>query len=240
MNELSASLRGFTFNNKHNYRDMGVVMHSKSIQSPSKKMIKDSVPFMNGTYDFSTIGSAGEITYNERTIEVVLGLNAINKERLQVMYSDILEWLVNNGRSKLVFDVIKDYYYMAEVESTSTFKEVIEFGLLTITFVAQPFKTGVDYATNNLWDYFNFEEDYLQDSDYDIISNKVITIYNPRMLTTPIINCSSNMVLLYNSITYSLFVGDNKSYGLKLQNGSNILDFTGNGHVKISFRKVGL
>ena len=31
----------------------------------AKKKIKETVPFMNGYYDFSTIGSNGEIMYEE-------------------------------------------------------------------------------------------------------------------------------------------------------------------------------
>ena len=57
-NSLISILRGITFNNIHN-NTIGVVMHSKLIQSPSKKKIKMTVPYMNGDYDFSTIGSNG-------------------------------------------------------------------------------------------------------------------------------------------------------------------------------------
>ena len=63
MNELWSNLRGVTFNGKHN-NELCIVMHSKSIQSPPKKKIKETVPFMNGSYDFSTVGSNGEIMFS--------------------------------------------------------------------------------------------------------------------------------------------------------------------------------
>ena len=81
---IISRLRGVAFNSKHN-KDFNIAMERKSIQSPSKKKIKDSVPFMSGSYDFSTIGSNGEITYNEREIAVTFGLPANNKEQLQVL-----------------------------------------------------------------------------------------------------------------------------------------------------------
>jgi predicted phage tail component-like protein len=240
VNPLIYSLRGFTFNGKHN-SEMGVFMHSKSIQPPSKKKIKESVPFMNGSYDFSTIGSNGEVVYDEREINIEIGFDNNNKERLSMNYSKILEWIINvNGKHKLIFDDSKDYYYMVEVEESSTFEEVMNFGKLIIKFIAEPFKNGIDYATNTLWDTFNFNEDYLQCSDYDITASKTINVYNPKLLVTPIINCSSNMVLTYNNKNYNLNAGDNKPYGLRLQNGVNIFTFTGNGHVRILFRKVNL
>lgn len=240
INPLIYSLRGFTFNGVHN-SEMGVFMHSRSIQPPSKRKIKETVPFMNGSYDFSTIGSNGEIIYEERDISIELGFDNDDKEALLRSYSTILDWLMNvNGKGKLVFDDSKDYYYMVDVESSSSFEEIMDFGKLTVKFTAEPFKNGVDYATNAMWDLFNFEEDYLQDSDYDIVSNKTLVIYNPKSLTKPTINCNSSMILTYNNKSYDLKVGDNTPYGLKLQNGSNNLAFVGTGHVKISFRKVSL
>lgn len=240
INPLIYSLRGFTFNGVHN-SEMGVFMHSRSIQPPSKKKIKETIPFMNGSYDFSTIGSNGEVVYEEREINIEIGFDNESKEELVKTYSKILDWILNvDGKSKLVFDDTKNYYYMVEVESSSSFEEFMDFGKLSIKFVAEPFKCGVDYATNPQWDLFSFEEDYLQDSDYDIVGAKSIDVYNPKLPTTPIINCSSNMTLTYNNKNYALRIGDNKPYGLRLQNGLNVLVFTGTGHIKILFRKVNL
>lgn len=239
MNTLISSLRGFTFNGKHN-NDIKVVMHSKSIQPPSKTKIKASVPFMSGEYDFSTIGSGGEVIYQNREITITIGMNADSKESLQVIYSNVLEWILNVNGSRLIFDDSKDYYYVADVESSSTFEEFMSFGKLTIKFTAEPYKKGIDYATNPLWDTFNFEEDYLQDSDYDVTASRIIEIYNPKMVVAPVINCNSTMSVTHNNIVYNLSVGDNKPYGFKLQNGLNTLTFSGTGHVKISFRKVSL
>jgi predicted phage tail component-like protein len=236
MNTLMSGLRGFTFNGKHN-NDVGVVMHNKSIQSPPKKKIKDSVPFMNGSYDFSTIGSNGEIVYSEREITIVLGLPAETKERLQVLYSTTLEWLVDVGKQKLVFDVIKDYYFMAEVEETSSFEETMEFGKLEIKFVVDPFKSSVDYVGVNIWDTFNFEEDYLQDSGYDVVGSKTITLYNPGRTVRPIINCNAPMTLIQNGKSYDLVVGDNKLYGFYLTNLANTLTINGTGRINFIFRK---
>ena len=134
MKQIISGLRGVTFNGKHN-NELNIVMKKKTIQSPSKKKVKDSVPFMNGSYDFSTIGSNGEIVYSERDITITFGLPAETKEQLQVMYSKVLEWLVDVGKQKLIFDVMKDYYFLAEAEETTTFEEVMEFGRLEVKFV---------------------------------------------------------------------------------------------------------
>lgn len=236
MNTLWTGLRGVTFNGKHN-NDLNIVMHSKSIQSPPKKKIKETVPFMNGSYDFSTVGSNGEITYSEREISIIFGLPAETKERLQVLYSKVMEWLVDTGKQKLIFDVMKDYYFMAEVEETTSFEETMEFGKLEVKFKADPFKYSIDYIGSNIWDTFNFEEDYLQDSGYDVIGSKVITLYNPGRTIRPVINCSAPMTLIQNGKSYSLTTGDNKLYGFYLTTLANTLTINGTGRITFTFRK---
>lgn len=236
INSLLTGLRGFTFNDRHN-NDLEVVMHSKSIQSPPKKKVKDSVPFMNGSYDFSTVGSNGEIVYSEREITIVLGLPAETKEQLQVLYSQVLEWLVDVGKQKLIFDVMKDYYFMAEVEEATSFEETMEFGKMEIKFVVDPLKYSIDYIGANIWDTFNFDEDYLQDSSYVISGSNSIILYNPGRSVRPTINCTSVMTLIQNGKSYNLDVGDNKPYGFYLTNSINNLTINGNGTINFIFRK---
>ena len=236
---IITGIRGCTFNSKHN-DDIGLVMHSKSIESPPKKKIKETAPFMNGSYDFSTVGSNGEITYSERKITVIFGLPAETKEKLEVLYSKALEWLVDIGKSKLVFDVIKDYYFMAEVEETSSFEQTMEFGLLTVTFVADPFKSSIDYIGSNIWDTFNFEEDYLEESYYNVEGTDEIMVYNPGRTVRPIVYCSVPMTLIQKGKSYTLSPGDNKIYGFYLTNGKNNLTITGNGIMNFLFRKESL
>ena len=236
---LVSGLRGFTFNGKHN-NDIGVVMHSKSIQPPPKKKIKDSVPFMNGSYDFSTVGSNGEQTYSERDITIVIGLPAETKEELQVLYSTTLEWLEDAGKQQLKFDVMDDYYFMAEVEESSSFEEVMEFGTLTVKFVVDPFKMSVDYVGSDVWDNFNFEEDYAQSNEFNVSGTTNISIYNPRRSVNPIINCTSAMAITKDGKTYNLSVGNNKLYGFRLNNLSNSISVAGTGVIKFIFRKESL
>jgi phage-related protein len=236
MNQLVSGLRGFKFNNISN-KDMNVVMHSKSIDPPAKKKIKESVPFMHGSYDFSTIGSDNGPLYSERSITLVLGIPANNKEQLQVLYSNTLEWLQDVGKQQLVFDDIKDYYYMAEVEEASSFDQVMEFGVLTVKFVADPFKRSVEYVGSDVWDVFNFEEDTSQDNQYYVSGYREIMLYNPGRRVKPIINCDTFLSIIQNGKAYNLSSGDNKLYGFYLDPLTNDLKVNGHGTIKFIFRK---
>ena len=228
------------FNDKNSYDDFDLIMESKVILPPSKKMIKGEVPFANSSYNFSTVGSGGEITYNDRNITVVFILPTISKIRLHVLYSKVLEWLQDVPQSKLIFGDMKDYYFLAEVETASSFEEIAICGKLTVTFVAEPFKIGVNLEGNTLWDTFNFNTDVMQDTSYDIVGSKSINIINVGRLTIPTINITAAMTITLNSKTYNLVTGDNTIYGFKLLNGDNDMVVTGTGTIKFIFRKVTL
>ncbi|MCB2311602.1 phage tail family protein [Clostridium tagluense] len=231
---------GLTFNGKHSYNDFGIYLESKSLQAPSKKKIKVDVPFMNSTYDFSTIGSGGEIVYNQRDIVVKFGISSRNKETLYSVYSDVLQWLLDIGKSQLIFDDINDYYFLAEVESITSFEEVLRFGKFEAKFIAEPFKISIDYVGDDIWDTFNFLEDITQYNEFDIIGTKLIKLYNIGRAVAPIITVNSNMSIIIGGKSYNLQVGDNNIFGLKLQTGDNWITINGNGHIKISFKKVRL
>ncbi|WP_186430878.1 distal tail protein Dit [Clostridium sp. BSD9I1] len=230
-------MRGFKFNDKHSYNDYKLLLEKKTILPPGKKKIKLDVPYANGTYDFSTVATNGEVVFEERKIEVLLGIAARSKEHLHVLYSNILEWITDTGRQQLIFDDICDYYFIAEVEGVTDFQEVIRFGKLKVTFTAQPFKIGVNLEGSDIWDTFNFEEDVVQDTEFDVLETKTETIINVGRPVTPIINVNAPMDITINNKNYNLNIGDNKIYGLKLQPGENVININGTGHIKFMFRK---
>lgn len=234
-------IKGFSFNGKHSYTDFGLCVESKSIQSPSKKKIKIDVPFMNGSYDFSTVGSNGEILYNQRSIIVSLGLPTRNKEQLYTLYSKVLEWIEDIDQNQLIFDDMLNYYFLAEVENGPSFEEFQRFGKITITFIAQPFKVGLyDEGSEMRWDTFSFEEDILQESVFEVIENKIVTINNGGRTIIPIVNCNSSIECILNGYNAKFLNGDNKDYKFRLLSGDNAISIKGNGTIKFIFRKESL
>jgi predicted phage tail component-like protein len=236
MKQVITGLRGFSFNGIHN-EQMKVVMNSRIIQSPAKKKIKDSVPFMNGSYDFSTVGSNGEIVYSERQITINIGIPAETNEELQLVYSNLLNWLVDTGKHELIFDDLDDYYFLGEVESATKLSEVMEYGSFEVTITADPFKKSKEYVGSDIWDTFNFEEDYVQTNTYAISGSKSITMNNPGRTVRPLINCTATMTLVKDGKTYNLAKGNNNIYGLDFKTGVNTMTVSGTGTIKILFRK---
>ena len=236
MIDIISGLRGVKINDKHN-KEFGIAMESASIGFPAKKKIKETVPFMNGYYDFSTIGSNGEIMYEEREIDITFGIPANSKEELQLAYSKILEWCVDISKSQIIFDSMPDYYFEGEVTDSSTIEETMTYGKLQIKFNCEPFKKSVSYVGECLWDPFNFEEDYFEDSSFVISGSGTVGIHNPGRRVRPIINCSANATMMHNGKTYNLVKGDNDIYGLYFTNGFNQMTINTNGTISFRFRK---
>lgn len=194
---------------------------------------------MNGDYDFSTIGSGGEIIYNNREITVKFGIPSKNKTALYSLYSNISEWLLGVGKSQLIFDDIEDYYYNAEIEAITSFEEVFKFGKFEAKIIAEPFKFSLNNVGDDIWDTFNFEEDIAQDNEFDVVTTSNIMLYNVGVPVFPVITCSNNMSIIFNSITYNLVVGDNINI-IKLATGENTIIVNGTGNIKFAFQKVRL
>jgi predicted phage tail component-like protein len=226
-----------TFNAKNSYADFKLCIEERIISSPAKKKIKESVPFMNGNYDFSTVGSNGEIVYDTREVKIKFGLPTRSKSELYTLYSEILEWLVDAGQQQLIFSDMPDYYFLGEVESATSIEEVLRMGRLEVSFTCEPFKIGTSEAGNQLWDTFNFLTDYMQDTTYTVIGSKTITIYNAGRAVVPVVNCSTAMACVLNGYTVDFVTGDNTDYSFKLSKGTNTIIITGTGIISFNFRK---
>lgn len=228
-------IKGFSFDGIHS-DDMDVVLENYSISTPEKRKITETVPFMNGSYDFST-ALTGEITYNNREIKITIGFLANDKYELERHYSKVAEWLIDRPRSKLIFDRILDYYFIAEVVNATSMEKVREYGKMEITFTCDPFRYSCAYVGEIEWDTFNFEEDYLETCVFDINGETKCSIHNPGRSVRPVIVSTASMSMLYNGTEYTLGRGDNNLYGFYLNSGQNEMIFKGKGTILIRFRK---
>ena len=68
---------GIIKSNKHSYYDFGLKIISREFNPPSKKKVKETLPYMNGSYDFSSL--YGDNVYEERTVKYVFDFRYKNK-----------------------------------------------------------------------------------------------------------------------------------------------------------------
>ena len=227
---------GIRFNNLHSYDDLELLVLDKKITTPTKTKIKENIPFMNGTYDFSNL--YGGNCFSERTLEFTFKLKHNNRIGLEFIRTKIENWLMGtNTQVKLIEDDLPGYYYLAECVATD-FEDFIRFGKLKATFTAYPFKIGESYEGNNLWDNFNFELDVLQETKFDINGVKNVKIHNVGATNiSPEVICSNQMEVTKGNVTYKFNPGTSKDYRFELSIGENNMTVKGNGSIEFRFRK---
>lgn len=226
---------GITFRGKHSYRDFNLRVKSREINPPSKIKIKDSVPFMQGAYDFS--GLYGDQTYEERIIRYTFDISEKDGIRLNVIKMQVMDWLLNSYKERLEDDFIPGYHFMAECENVSI-KERSPIIEITATFIVYPFMIGNYDEGNVLWDEFNFETDYMQDVKFDVAGTKEIKLYNPSARSiTPTVICSAPMDVIKNNTIYKFNAGITRDWRFVLDIGESNLILKGNGNIEFLFRK---
>lgn len=226
---------GITKENKHSYNDFGVTIKSKVIGNPKKNKIKESVPFMHGSYDFSLL--YGSQSYSEREMKYVFNIIGTTKQGLTFKKVRLQNWLLEGGQQKIYDDAIPGYYFLAECVDTD-FAEKGNIGELTATFNAYPFKIKSELEGENTWDNFNFELDVLQDTKFEVSVTKDIVLHNlGGKEAVPEIICDSDFEIIKNNITYKLKSGESKDYRFELAIGENKLTINGTGTIEFKFRK---
>lgn len=227
---------GIKKDNKHSYNDFGIKILSRSISIPSKRKIKDTVPFMNGSYDFSLL--YGEQTYDEREITYTFSLPKKDKVKLNMLKVKIIEWLYDGIQSKLYDDQIPGFYFLVECTGIDYDESFYNYAQLTASFTAYPFKISTLQDGHDIWNEFNFELDMVQNTKFNVIENESITLYNNSAVGVyPIIICDNNFEIIKNNITYRFAPGEVKSFDFKLDKGENNLLLKGNGTIEFKWFK---
>ena len=227
---------GIIKNNKHSYNDFGLKILSRELNPPSKKKIKETLPFMNGSYDFSLL--CGENVYEERTIKYVFDFRYKDKIDFFNKKIAITDWLLNSCKEPLYDDLIPGYYFIAECDDSILFDEGYIDCEVTVTFNAYPFKISTLQEGHDIWDDLNFELDMFQETKFEIENIKNIQLYNNGAVgINPIVICSSNMEIIKDTTIYKFTSGETKSWRFKLDKGLNNLIIKGNGRIEFKWYK---
>lgn len=233
-------MKGITFNGKHSYKDMNLMIHSIDIGDPVKIKRKGQVPYSNVEYDFSL--AYGGQQYSHRPITVVFTVfNSYNPTNTKNVWERVAakNWLVNtNGKTKLTYDGLPGYYFLAEVENEFSYEDNYTDGLLTVPFHAYPFMIGERKEGNNIWEHFNFHTDVLQDVDFEINGTKEVTLINAGIPNVvPEVVSSGEMTIRMRNQTFVFPSGNSKSDDFFFVSGKNLLTIEGNGTIEFNFYK---
>lgn len=112
---------------------------SREIGEPTRKSIKETVPFSNVTHDFSKIN--GEIYYDERELKYTFEIIADTPSELESKKTAFKTWVMNVFKEKLYDPFIDGYHFIAtHSKTTPSDDESMLKTTLTVTFTAYPYK----------------------------------------------------------------------------------------------------
>lgn len=242
MIDLTNGLPDMTSRAKEGFRrgeyhtsDYHMWLVDRQAPSPNEKEIIESVPYMQGSYDFSNL--LGERVYDNRVISYEFEILQRDYERRKINQTVIENWLKKESVAPLYDDHAEGYYYMAKCISVNTVDS--NGGLrVSVDFDAYPFKIGELEEGHDIWDEFNFELDASIINDFTINGTQQIDMYNigsasvaPKILT------SAPMTIVKGNTTYQVPIGESKNDSFRLMPGSNPLTITGNGRIKFIWYK---
>lgn len=203
--------------------------------TPPEKEIIESVPFMQGVYDFSDM--LGERVYENRIITYVFEIKRRDYQKRKIDQTVIENWLMKDGVAPLYDDHAKGYFYVGkcidvDIEDSSGGLKV------TAVFDAYPFKISVLEEGHDIWDEFNFELDVAQPNEYEVNGTKQINLYNVgKNSRAPKITATAPMTITKDGITYNIPAGESQSESFRLKIGENPMTITGNGTIKFTWYK---
>lgn len=215
--------------------DYNMWLVDRSAPTPEEKSIVESLPFVQGNYDFSTI--LGGRVYENRPLSYQFEILNTDYQSRKSVQTSLENWLMIGGYEVLYDDHSHGYYWLAKCMRVNT---VDTHGGLTVNieFDAYPFKISVKPEGHDIWDDFNFELDVAQVTKFEVNGTIDAMLYNVGAnILTPVIKASAPMQVIKDGITYNIPEGEVKSYELSLSLGENQMKIQGDGTIEFLFHK---
>ena len=135
------------FKGKNSELDFDIYPAKKSLTPPKKKRITETVPFMNGEWDFSKIG--GEQYYETRYCKYEFDIIGETKAEMNELAKCVANWLTVDCEGESLQDTdIPDFHFVV-INADASFSEDDCQGLLTVEFTCEPFLIGNEKKSVN-------------------------------------------------------------------------------------------
>jgi len=206
---------GIRINDKHSYGDFGLTLKSRNIGLPEKKSIRQTVPYMNGYYDFSALNGAP--AWNERIIEYAFDVINENPVELDFFVSHVMDWLGNIHDVDIYDDTTYGYHWHGSYENANV--EWDDTGLqaeIKVSFVVHPFK-----ISNEPTQYTMTQGTY--------------TVTNLGMAVAPIVKSTADVAIQIGNYVFSIPANEEMQLEIDLQRGFNTILVSGEGTVTFSY-----
>lgn len=222
-----------TIGTKNTWDDWHLIPKSRPLFNPPQvKTNYVDIPGGDGILDLTTSFS-GRPLYKNRTGSWEFYVENDFRD-WAVLFSEIMNYL-QGQKFQAVLEDDPLYYYEGRF-SVNVWKSDPGRSLITLDYDVSPYKKEIDGVNDNwLWDTFNFETDIIRHyKDLPVKGSLEVTVIGSIMPSVPtIITSTTGFTVEFNSVTYKLAKGINIIDDIIMENGENVLLFTGNGTITI-------
>lgn len=224
---------GVLFDEKHSYKDFGLILNEKCIGTPKPQTNYVEVPLRDGPIDL-TESLVKDVKYRERQIKMTFYYPG-SMDEWSEKFSE-LQNMLHGKKKKLIFDDDIAFCYVGRL-NVSEWQSEGRTGKIVIEANCEPYKYDLtSSAADWIWDSFDFEEGIINEGgNITIDGSATLYFIGRRKKSYPIITCDSEMTVTFDAETFNLKKGVNKVYDIILLEGMNELTFTGNGIVTIDY-----
>ena len=226
---------GFVFGD-YDSRKNNMFLISRDAPTPSEKEITESVPYMQGVYDFSQL-NGGERYFDNREIAYQVMLFEKDYPTRKYAEQEIKRQLMPLGIQPLYDSHDNGYHWLGKCKSVSV-EDDAEKGTLScsIVFDCYPFAIYNEAEGSDIWDDVYFPHWIFQETKYTVNGSQSISLFNIgsksaecELIVTGTVNVSGSFD------TLNLTDGNYKDTQLVLAMGENKLTLSGDGTIEFKF-----
>ena len=225
---------GFIFGD-YDSRENNMFLISRDAPTPSEKEITESVPYMQGVYDFSTLNFDRYFDNREVTYQVMLFENEY--ENRKHPEQDIKRSLMKLDIQPLYDTHDQGYHWLGKCKSV-TVEDDAEKGTLacTVVFDCYPFAIYNEVEGSDIWDDVYFPHWIFQETKYTVNGSQSISLFN---IGSRSVECemvvTGDITVIGDFGSVGLTSGDYQDTQIVLAMGENHLTLSGNGMIEFRF-----
>lgn len=214
----------------------GWYLQERDAPTPDEKEIVESIPYLQGDLDFSAI--LGERVFESRIITYKFKLPLTGYKDRKIAERRIKSLMTTKTEQKLKDTHDSRYYWLGKIKNIKVEDNPAKKHLIaTISFKCYPFAFHNDEYFDDVWDTFDFDNDFSVWTRWEVSGEKNIFFANSGDTSiSPEIVCNNNFVLTDSDGTvYRLSTGENYDFTLSLQPGTNYFKAQGYGTIAMHY-----
>lgn len=225
---------GFIFGD-YDSAENGMFLMSRDAPTPDEKEIVESVPYMQGVYDYSSLEFDRYFNNREITYQVMLFERDYSNRKIPEQ--DIKRRLMPLGVKTIYDSHDRGYHWRGKCKSV-TVDDDADKGMLSCTVIFDCYPLAIVNNTegSDIWDDVYFPRWVFQDTKFVVTGIREVSVYNIGSTSIiPRIIVDSDFTIKSPTNTVTLEKGTYADAQLVLERGENKLVLTGTGTIEFQF-----